>query len=227
MEMVERVQELFYKVLSSNKLSKEEINEYNILVSALNVTECIMGPSKMLHYSLLEKLIKVYQKEGYKDFYSFARINQGLFSEINIHPWCFIETATDKDIIQKYADIHPIINGILTKEYLRKYVMKVKHFYCSFEWSDAHFIDLEYDDVENETRLKEHTEIYLPKEESELLNYTEAYERLSSFASPSNMGGITMPERELPYQHYYDIKSSQHLERLNNRIVARGGACYE
>lgn len=226
-EMVERVQELFYKALLSNKLTKEEINEYNLLVSALNVTECIMEPSKMLHYSLLEKLIKVYQEEEYKEFYSFARINLGLFSEEKIYPWCFKETISDKNIIQKYINIHPVINGILAKEYLRKYAMKAKCFYCSFEWSDAPGIKTGYEDVIGNLDIRERTEIYLPKEESEISNYADECELLRKFASPPNMGGITMPERELPYQHYYDIKSSQHLERLNNRLGACGGACHE
>ncbi len=199
LEMVDNAQKLFFKILHDEPISKDEIMEYNFLVSVLNIHDAVL-PNCFLHYSSLVKLRPVYLEYGYTEFYSFAKIKMGPFSNFAIRPWDFTATASDKDIIQRYINIHPVCNGDLTKEYIRKKVMEVKNYHCCFQWSDAMPLD-PYDKDMKE--IKETTELYLPKEPNVTTRYAKSCEKLSALISPSNQGGISMPKRELPYQHYY------------------------
>lgn len=196
-DMVETAQKYFSKVVFEDKILDDiEIKEYNFLVTVLHIRDAFLN--KPLYYSTLECLCNLYRSEGYSEFYSYAKIDLGLFTEVEIHPWCFVETACDRDIIQKYVNIHPVIGGKHTKDYLLQYVMEVKNLHCVFSWSDAQYIDW---DEENST-IKERTDIYLPKSQHQIEKFAKTYDSISKIVAPPIQGGITMPNRERPYQYY-------------------------
>ena len=196
-DMVETAQEFFSKVVfEGTVLDDNEIKEYNFLVTVLHIRDAFL--KKPLYYSSLVRLLDIYRDEGYQEFYSFAKIDLGLFTEVELHPWCFEETAGNREIIQKYVNIHPVIGGKHTKDYLLQYVMEVKNLHCVFSWSDAQYIDWE----EDNPTIKERTDIYLPKPQHQIEKFAKTYDSISKIVAPPLQGGITMPERELPYQHY-------------------------
>lgn len=219
-DMVETVQRYFSTVVFEDKVLDDiEIKEYNFLVTVLHIKDAFLN--QPLYYSVLESLSNLYRSEGYKEFYSFAKIDLGLFTEVELHPWCFEETAGNREIIQKYVNIHPIIGGKHTKDYLLQYVMEVKNLHCVFSWSDAQYIDW---DEENPT-IKERTEIYLPKAQHQIKKYETTYDSISKFVAPPQKGGITMPDRELPYQHYLSPhhQMASWLEKIEKRRQALRG----
>lgn len=219
-EMVETAQRYFSKVVfEDNILDDTEIKEYNFLVTVLHIMDPFIR--QPLYYSALERLCELYRSEGHKEFYSFAKIELGLFTTTEIHPWCFEETACNREIIQKYVNIHPVIGGKYAKDYLLQYVMEVKNLHCIFSWSDAQYIDW---DEENPT-IKERTDIYLPKSRHQIEKFSKTYDSISVMVSPPQKGGILMPSRELPYQHYLlpHHQTMSFFEKIEKRRQALRG----
>lgn len=215
------VERLFFKALT-DELSNDEIQEYDFLVSFLQVTDIVM-PSSLMTYDLVKSYRSVYLAEDYHNLTSYARIR----SFIGTSPWRCKEFFDDLDLVQKFATIFPE-----TKAQMREFSMKVSNFECFFTWSDAkpityspeeeeemrEFCDMVGEDyLEPQDRAKEPTLIYVPKTNEEMLDWAFYVKQIKKLAQPSSKGGLLLPKPEADAQSLHDVR------RTMMRVECRHG----
>ena len=208
-EMVEKTEMLFFKALKKT-LTQNEINEYNFLVNALEITDIVM-PTVLITYDNVCKYKQVYIEEGYNDFLSYAKVRNFVGTGNlckGVNPWRCKEFFDDIELVGKLANIFPAI-----KEQMRKFAMRVKNFQCVFTWSDAKPITFSDEDEQEllncgmsiplEERAKEQTIVYVDKTKDELFDWEFYIDKLTLATSPTAKGGLNVrPVTSLQYQTY-------------------------
>lgn len=194
-QMVERAKYLFQKALCG-ELMEEEINEYNILVSALGIRDKACAPKGYLYYKSLRNCAEVYKEEGLHDFFEIVNFHSHNF----FAPWICKEFACNKDLVQAFVNIIPE-----AKREMREYAMRVLQFRCCFVWSDAKPIQFEpWEEEElreaervmeltDIPRAKEPTLVYVPKTDAELNGDRKVAETLIKLCGAETCGGVTLP----------------------------------
>ncbi len=237
-DMINNSKQLFLKAINT-ELNKEEINEYNLLVSILGMRDRFYTRG-YLYYSQLQKV-----RDFYKD------INQDNFSDSiifkQVHefkPWRCSEFICNRDLVQKYLDVLP-----QTKADMRVYALDVTRFRCEFVWSDAKPImyspeeekmlsdfnaAIGEEDIPLEKRAKERSCVDIDKTVDELNGEDKTAEMILSYCRPVKLGGLSI---KIPSENYDASIMLKHISTLlgkvehNNyieRIIARnevsGGA---
>lgn len=220
--MVETVERLFFKALKEH-LTQDEINEYNFLVNALEITDIVM-PSTLITYDNVCRYKQAYIEEGYNDFFSYAKIRTFVGTGVlcpGVDPWKCKEFFDNMELVNKLANIFPAI-----KEQMRKFAMKAKKFQCTFVWSDAKpitFSDEEEQDLLDcgmaiplDERAKEPTIVYVDKTKEELFDWEVYIDRLSRATSPTAKGGLNVRPIDIHSLPPYSIKRMQRRVELKN-----------
>lgn len=175
-DMVKTVEKFFFRALSDD-LSQEEINEYNFLVSFIEVVD-VINPAILLTYDNICILKQVYLEEGFNDFSSYARLKSFANSFLSgANPWRCKEFFDDMELLKDLAYIFPPI-----KEKLRNFVMQLKHFQCTFIWSNAKRV--EYED--GFFGPLEENVVYVEKTKEELFDWEPYIDKINQIISPSN-----------------------------------------
>lgn len=220
-DIYNRVETLFFKILSDD-LTADEIQEYDFLVSAFQITDYVVS-TLVMTYDYVKSIRKVCLSEGYHKLTSYARIR----NFIETAPWRCKEFYNDVDLVSKFAAIFPE-----AKAKMREFSMKVSNFECHFTWSDAkpivespedeeafrvfcESLGEEYPEPEN--RAKEPTLVYVPKTDAEMGDWALYVHRLKKLAQPSAKGGLLLPKPEASNQALHDI------HRIMNRSLCRRG----
>ena len=211
-DMVNRVQELFYKAIKRD-LSLVEMHEYNFLVAYLDVRDLII-PGKRLFYHNVVDLRYAYKTEGYKEFWSYAKIHAPLSIE---QPWRCLEFFNDMSLVQQYVGLFPA-----AKESIRKFSLLIKNFSFTVRWEktqselDDEFVQAYIDDEDYDPRDHQFPPIhlYVEKTNEELAGYEIPLNRLRKAASPPSMGGLVIPVREQLSRESY---TSRLLGRMSGR----------
>lgn len=223
-DMVETVERLFFKALHE-PLTQKEINEYNFLVNALEITDIVM-PNTYITYDNICRYKQAYIEENLDDFLSYAKIRSfvgtGDLCE-GVNPWRCKEFFDDIELVDKLANIFPEI-----KEQMRKFAMRVKNFQCVFTWSDAKPKTLDDEDEQDllnygmsiplEERAKERTIVYVDKTKEELYDWESYIDKVNQAVLPSSKGGLKIKAYDIHALPPYDFK------RIQRRIeLKRGG----
>jgi len=227
-EMVERAKTLFFRAWDA-ELSEDEINEYNFLVSSVGITDYALGSSHYLYYDHVRRCKDLFKDEGYKDFYSYAKFSR----KKCFYPWRCAEFVSNRELVQAFVNIYPH-----TKAEMRDFAMKASNFECIIIWSDAKPIQLLSDEEASvdsiqrkldilhmglpryDGQIKEPTIIYVPKTTEEFGDGEKYAKMLIELSSPSKLGGLHLPEREIPE---YAMQSANAMQRMQMRIGLRGG----
>ena len=211
-DMVNRVQELFYKAIKYD-LSITERHEYNFLVAYFDIRDLII-PNKKLFYHNVVDLRYTYTAEGYKEFWSYAKIHAPLSID---QPLRCLEFFNNMSLVQQYVDLFPS-----AKEKIREFSMLVKNFSFIVRWEktqaelDEEFVqayinDEDYDPSEHQFPP---LHLYVEKTKDELAGFEMPLKKLRKAASPPSMGGLVVPTREhLPPESF--------TKRLLNRMSVR------
>ena len=224
LDMVDRVQQLFFKALKS-ELDENEINELNFLASWLRA-EDLVYPGVLITYPNILMFRDIYNEENYDDFFAyvkFRRYTYGFLSARDFVPWRCKEFLEDSELIQRFVNVHP-----LAKESMREFYMELVNFSCEFTWSDALPIELS-EEEELEYRIlnniepgedlhlaKERTHVYVRKNEKELGDCEEYIRNLNRVTSPVSQGGVSIPHIA---QDLFDL--AQSTDRLQKRFFTR------
>lgn len=222
-EMVETAKKLFFKALKG-QLTQDEINEYNFLVNVLVITDVVM-PGTLITYDNVCSYKQAYIEEGFDDFFSYARIRSFVGTgELykGVDPWRCKEFFDDIELVKKLANIFPEI-----KSQMRNFEMNVTNFYCDFIWSDAEHIssspeEEEFDKwtgeyVPLEQRAKEHTRLYVEKNQDELFDWGNYIKAIQKAAGPTIDGGLEIPNRS----HIFNRKAL--FLRMQKRVATNIG----
>lgn len=223
LQMIYRAKELFFKA-KDRDLAENEVLEYNFLVSVLGIKDAVSN--KYLYYKNVVALRTVYKEEGYKDFYSYVR----LMNYKDLYPWRAKEFLDDKALMQAYLN-----------EYAEEYwkwkeeSKKIAKIVCSFVWSDETSVVKELDfgikipELDNypDEDVLERTTVYLDKTTEEIRSDKEAQEKLLACFGCKGIGGLSIPQRELPFQHYYIAKYDKTLERMQKHATALKGVDHD
>lgn len=242
LQMVETAKNLFFKALRE-KITDEEINEYNFLVTVLHLNDVII--KKPIYYHLIDLLRPVLLQENYNNFYDYVVLDK----HMDYEPWHCKQFVDDKELAEKYFEVFP-----RSKRKMHEFSMHVSNFVCEFYWSDE--LENEYDDVSEDeledeledaelddideffadymskrgeksfeeilkeelsSALENYHVVYLPKTKAELGADAEAIKKLKEFSCVSCKGGI---EIRHPMQDFDNF-----LQRADNRlsIVSRDG----
>ena len=190
-KMYDRLSSLFFKALKVD-LTKEEINEYNLLVSCFGATSKFYVDSFYvggLYYDILCKNRKVYNSTGYHDFSSFIRIKNRWDTDnpvIGFEPWKCRQFVEHEEYAQRFQDLFP-----QAKDFIRGTCMHIKNIWCSFVWSDAPYKkEYDYDGSWYYSDEQEETEVFIPKTIREIGDDAKHAELLSKMASPESKGGL-------------------------------------
>lgn len=221
LSMYERVKDLFFEAINRD-LVRDEIQEYNFIVSVLGISDMVCATRGYLFYDMLLKYRDIYRQEGYSEFSDYITLNRNK----SFKPWRCAEFVENEKLVQKYTAIMPEAKGMM-----REFAQKTSKFECEFIWSDAHPVCLPPDEeteldnflksigepsVPIEEREPEHTTVYVKKNADELNGnekYSEILKRLSGTAKE---GGITLPA---------DKKTLRfNMERMKSRIGVVGGS---
>ncbi|GEM_PF-6698410 len=200
LDIYDRLNFLFFKALDS-RLSDEEINEYNLLISFFEGKE--RAASSYLYYEKLCEHRELYISEHYTRLDSYLRIS----SYKDFEPWKCNQFVENKEYAQRYQDIFTnTVNSI------SGFCMRIKNVFCWFKWSDAPYIKYEdYDFLPDELKIGEYqetTRIYIPKTQEELGNDDKLADTLREFACPESKGGLIIKKPE------YSMKDEDRLQRM-------------
>lgn len=225
-DMIEKVKELFFKALNA-QLDQNEVNEYNFLINALEITDIVM-PSTLLTYDNVCLYKDAYIEEGFNDFFSYAKVRSliGTGGPLGhgVNPWRAKEFFDDVEIVKKLVYIFPSM-----KEQLREFAMLVNCFECTFTWSDANpitFTEAEekllnaFDDmyVPMNERIGEPTTIYVEKTKEELFGWEPYIEQINRAILPPAKGGFVIRPRDpAPPRDIYG------MERIQRRVELKIG----
>ena len=195
-EMVKRAQYLFFKAVHSD-LSEAEANEYNFLVAYLDIHD-ICRPTLYLFYPTVADLRDVFLEEGYKEFWSYARIGTPFTIE---SPWRCSEFLRDRELAQEFVNLFPEAKGKM-----REFATLAENYYIKFRWEKiktqeqldeelvaAYIEGREYDPDEHPEPVDY---VYLEKTPEEKEEFSAALKALRKAASPPSMGGLKLPVRE-------------------------------
>lgn len=199
-EMVKRVEELFFKAIKK-ELNEEEINELNFLATWLNACDA-MDSHALITYNNICMYRDIYIEENLTDFFSYVRIKRF----INTAPWRCQEFFDDMELVQQFVNIFP-----QAKSQMHQFAMDVTKFSCIFMWSDVEpssssdenqdFFDV--DSILNESidsfleADSKWTHVYVDKTPDEILGWEIFIQRLKRAASPASQGGLILPTREV------------------------------
>lgn len=221
-DMINKVEDFFFKALDKN-LSSDEINEYNFLVNALQITDIVM-PNTLITYDNVCKYKDAYLEENLNNFFSYATVRGFVGTGAlcpGVNPWRCKEFFDDMELVNKLAYIFPEI-----KEQMRKFAIQVKKFKCDFVWSDAEYIRYSESEEQElidcgmyipiEERSKEHTVIYVDKVKEELYDWSSYIEKISVVASPTAKGGIRVRSADINSSFPHNIKRIQRRIELKN-----------
>lgn len=211
---LDRAEELFF-LAWERELCKDEIHEYNFLVTALGLRDrcCVSYP---LYYDWLRALVPAYKEEGYKDFDSYVRVH----SAHDLRPWRCAEFVQDRDLVQKYIDIFPY-----DKPMMRQFATEVSKFECIFTWSDAPLVEFQPDErfeqifadmnLPQNDPSQETTTIYVPKTAEELSGDDTYAAMLRTLSGPPSKGGLITRKLE-----YKDGFNPSVIKRIDRRVQA-------
>lgn len=185
--MLERTEELFFKALDED-LECEEIKEYNILVTALNLVDRVLTREN-IYYDHVVKMRHLYKKEGYKKLLSFARQRTGY----EFSPWECKEFWEDRELVQRFINHYPT-----TMPFIRDFGQKIEKIYCIFQWSDAPYIEFPEEEkiFDDDEGYYQKTSIYIPKTAEELGDDLEYVKLIKEYTKSSKIGGIEVPKLE-------------------------------
>ncbi len=229
--MVDRTKELFFKAIHEN-LSVDEERELNFLASWLRASDVVMA-SVDITYNNIRTFRPVYLKENLSDFFSYVSIRrfyslESLFPTDDFVPWRCREFFEDVELAQALVTIFPNL-----KPKMLRFANELLNFSCSFVWSDAnpivcspeeekewHEVNLILgkNDTPIENRAREVTHVYVEKTPQELGDWEEYAHNLDIAASPSSLGGLQIPRREIDLG---DINIS--FQRICKRVAAKQG----
>lgn len=193
-EMVNRGKELFLKAMEQD-LNKEEICEYNLIVSHTGIRDKHFNLHG-LYYRYLVKFRQLYLAEKGKGFFDYVVLSK----DIPFQPWKFAEIIADRVRMEKYLSYVP-----RAKMLMNIFAIEGTRFECSFTWSDAEPIDEEecwefgktytsiWARLDEDYEGKKPTVVYIPKNERELGEDGLYFEMLRSMAGAPQEGGIPVP----------------------------------
>lgn len=214
-DLIKRVQDLFFKAIN-NDLTSSEVNEYNFLVSYFDIHDICM-PRKYLFYHNVVKWRDIFLKEGYKEFWSYAKIGNPLSLEA---PWRCVEFFDNIELVQEFVNIFPA-----SKKEMREFAALAQNYLFTFQWEEtktqeqlddefveAYLAGKDYDPGESRGPI---LRIYIEKEQDKLEKYSDALKAILKAASPPSKGGMKLPTRE----YSYSFRSQ--FARLNSRLAGR------
>ena len=193
-EMVNRGKELFFKAIEQD-LSKEEICEYNLIVSYTGIRDKHFNLHG-LYYRYLVKFRQLYLEEEGKDFFDYVELSK----DSPFQPWKFAEIIADRVRMEEYLTYVP-----RAKMLMNMFAIEGARFECSFAWSDAEPMDEEerwefgqtytsiWAKLDEDYEGKRPTVVYIPKDDSELGEDGLYFEMLRSMAGAHQKGGIPVP----------------------------------
>lgn len=223
LEMIERAGELFFKALNED-LCEEEINEYNVIVSAIGIKDFVYPMKGNLYYDNILKCREIYKQENLPNFYDYITFSPTR----SVVPWRCAEFVENKELVQRYINYHPN-----DKRLMRDFAMQTLQFKCDFVWSDAKpvrlddeddlFGDDEYEEIFGEPipaqkAALERTVVYVPKTPEELGDNEKYANALAELCGSEKMGGIVLP----PYRN----KVEGDVKRIMSRIPLMVGTDY-
>lgn len=204
----DRYMELFAKIIHE-RLTDEEINEYNFLTTFLKVKD--RCNNKDCYYDYIYKIKDVIKAENFRQIKSYVN-----FGFNDFHPWKSPAFLRDFKINNKnliYLEKYFIYMDNL--DVARQFSRNIQKHYCSFVWSD----ELTYTDnngEKHENYFKNRTYIYVDKTETELSVYKTEIDVLSYVVG---VNGIKRRPLELSDEDFKETLQ----ERLQQRELACGG----
>lgn len=192
--MVNTVTNLFLKAIQS-ELTENEVQEYNLLVSALGLRDPYYTKG-YLYYDGLVKAKDTYRTVTSENFNEFVIMKHWK----NFQPWRCANFINDRELVERYLSVVP-----QAKAEMSKYAMSISHFVCDFVWSDAKAMvdspeiealcDSIYEIVGEapvpiKERPKEHTTLYVKKTVEELFGDDVTAKKITEYCRPEKLGGI-------------------------------------
>lgn len=214
-EMISLAKDLFVKAVST-ELSKDEILDYNLLVSTFGIGDRYYTKG----YLYYNELLKV------KDFYKDITVDN-FFDNIvfvkgkNFEPWKCSGFISDEDLVRRFLEVLPE-----TKAAMGKFAIEVSKFLCLYQWSDSDVGDYSANDAifmhnlcddfditeENRTALPKR--FYIKKTTEEMKDDKDVADTLTKYARPYKLGGI---EVKVPAPFSPEI-SIKHITSLLNKV---------
>lgn len=169
LDMVERLQDLFYKAIDK-ELTLDEAGEMDFLASWLRAFDKVTTDT-LITYNNVRCYRNVYKEENLKDFFEYVTIK----AFVDDCPWRCQEFFDDTALLQRFVIVFP-----QAKSKMREFGMELTNFSCDFVWSDAKPI---------------RTHIYVAKNRSELYGWGNYIKTLKIACGPVAKGGLEVPIR--------------------------------
>lgn len=211
LQMFDRAGELFFKALEED-LFEEEINEYNIIVSALGIKDFVFSIKGNLYYDNIINCREIYKRENLPNFYDYITFSPTR----SIAPWRCAEFVENKALVQRYINYHPN-----DKRCMRDFAMQTLQFKCDFVWSDSKPAQLDdgYDllgdafdyilEKPTESAL-ERTVVFVPRIPEELGDNEKYSKILLQLSGSEKLGGIALP----PYRNTVENEVQRIMSRM-------------